>query len=80
MRNISLGQTEIRIGESILKIFDRERTVVDSFRYLSKEVAIKALQNYLRPTKQTKPDIKKLMAYAKKLHVNLEPYILTLTT
>jgi len=80
MRNISLGQTEIHIGESTLKIFDRERTVVDSFRYLSKEVAIKALQNYLRSTKQTKPDIKKLMAYAKILHVNLEPYILTLTS
>src|SRR3989338_9367775 len=47
MRNIELGQTEIQIGASYLKIFDKERTVIDSFRYLSQEVAIKALQAYL---------------------------------
>jgi len=80
MRNISLGQTKIRMGQLQLKIFDRERTVVDCFRYLSKEIAIKALQSYLRPTKQARPDLKKLMAYAKVLHVKLEPYLLSLTT
>ena len=80
MRNISLGQTETRVGKYTLKIFDRERTVIDAFRYLSKEIAIKALQSYLRSTKQTKPDLKKLLAYAKELRVTIEPYILTLTT
>ena len=80
MRNISLGQTEMRIGKYTLKIFDRERTVIDAFRYLSKEIAIKALKSYLRSTKQTKPDMKKLLAYAKELRVTIEPYILTLTT
>ncbi|MEZ5315629.1 MAG: hypothetical protein R3E91_05430 [Chlamydiales bacterium] len=44
MCNIELGQTEIQIGDYSLKIFDRERTVVDAFRYLSQEIAIKALQ------------------------------------
>lgn len=37
MRNIELGQTEITVGEDRLKIFDRERTVVDAFRHLSHE-------------------------------------------
>lgn len=80
MRNIELGQTEIQIGDHSLKIFDRERTVVDAFRYLSQEVAIKALQAYLNLGKDYKPDLNKLVAYAKKLRVNIHPYILTLTT
>ncbi len=80
MRNIELGQTEIQIGEYSLKIFDRERTVVDAFRYLSQEIAIKALQAYLRPSKRNKPDLNKLMNYSKQLRVNIHPYIITLTT
>lgn len=77
MRNIRLGQTEIRMGKDRLKIFDKERTVVDSFRYLSQEVAIKALQIYLR---QGKPNLNKLMKYAKLLRVDIHPFILALTT
>lgn len=80
MRNLKLGKTDMRIGKYQLKIFDRERTIVDAFRYLSKEVAIKALQAYLRPTKKHKPDLNKLTTYAKQLRVNLHPYIMTLTT
>lgn len=80
MRNIELGQTEIRIGKYSLKIFDRERTVIDAFRYLSQEIAIKALQAYLRPTKVYKPDLNKLTAYAKQLRVNIDTYIITLIT
>ncbi|NGX43181.1 MAG: hypothetical protein K940chlam7_01472 [Chlamydiae bacterium] len=80
MRNIELGQTEIQIGDHFLKIFDRERTVVDAFRYLSQEIAIKALQAYLRPRGDHKPDLNKLVAYAKQLRVDIQPYIMTLTT
>lgn len=80
MRNIELGQIEIQVGTYHLKIFDRERTVVDSFRYLSKEVALKALQAYLRRTGSAKPDLKKLMKYAKTLRVNIHPFIMALTT
>ncbi len=80
MRNIELGQTEVQMGTCRLKIFDRERTVVDSFRYLSREVAIKALQAYLRQRSSGKPDLKKLMSYAKKLRVDIHPYIMALTT
>ena len=75
MRNISFGQTSIKIGNQKLKIFNKERTVVDSFRYLDKETALKALQAYLKISKDKKPDIDKLLSYAKKLRVDLAPYI-----
>ena len=79
MRNITLGQTTISIGNQQLKIFDRERTIIDAFRYLDKEIALKALQAYLQPNKEKKPDINKLLKYAKKLRVNINPYILALS-
>lgn len=79
MRNTQLGQITIKMGNQPLKIFDRERTVVDAFRYLSIEIAIKALQSYLHSTSQNKPNLDKLLSYAKTLRVNLEPYILALT-
>ncbi len=75
-RNTTLGQTTTKIGNNDLKIFDRERTVVDAFRYLDKEIALKALQAYLKTTKETKPDIIKIMKYAKILRVDLTPYIM----
>ena len=80
MRNIQLGQTEIQIGDHSLKIFDKERSVVDAFRYLSQEVAIKALQAYLRPGDDHKPNLNRLVTYAKQLRVDIQPYILSLTT
>lgn len=75
MRNTSLGQTTVKIGSRKIKIFDRERTIVDAFRYLDKETALKALQTYLKADKKEKPDIDKLQRYAKKLRTNLNPYI-----
>ena len=78
--HLKLGQTKIRIGKHSLKIFDKERTVIDAFRHLSQEVAIKALQAYLHPTPDHKPDLNKLITYAKQLRVDIHPYIVTLTT
>ncbi|MGR3912678.1 MAG: type IV toxin-antitoxin system AbiEi family antitoxin domain-containing protein [Candidatus Rhabdochlamydia sp.] len=75
MRNSSLGQITIKMGSSHIKIFDRERTVVDAFRFLDKETALKALKNYLKGSQESKPDIDKLLEYAKKLRVDLIPYI-----
>lgn len=75
-RNMTLGQIKIKLGEVEIAIFDKERTVIDAFRYLDKEVAIKALR---RLAKQGF-DINKLAAYAKKLRVNIEPYLLAVTT
>jgi len=80
MRNMTLGHTSVKIGKYKVNIFDRERTIVDAFRYLSHEVAIKALQEYLKPTKDRKPDLEKLARYAKILRVKITPYILALTT
>jgi predicted transcriptional regulator of viral defense system len=80
MRNMDLGLTEVTIGKYRVKIFDRERTVVDSFRYLSHEIAIKALQRYLAKSQGNKPDLVKLSKYAKILKVQIRPYILALTT
>lgn len=79
MRNVQLGKIEIALGEYNVHIFDRERSVVDAFRYLSKEIAIKAIQRYFQSTK-CKPEPKKLGAYAKALRVNITPYILSYTT
>jgi len=79
MRNMSLGQVTITIGYQKLKIFDRERTIIDAFRYLDKEIALKSLQYYLKTNQKNKPDIDKLLRYAKKLRVDLTPYILAFT-
>ncbi|MCP5503523.1 MAG: type IV toxin-antitoxin system AbiEi family antitoxin domain-containing protein [Chlamydiales bacterium] len=79
MRNISFGKTSVKIGSRKIKIFDRERTIVDTFRYLDKETALKALQAYLKADKERKPDIPKLLRYAKKLKVDLTPYISAFT-
>ena len=79
MRNTDLGKTNISMGEYRLQIFDRERCIIDAFRYLGKEIAIKALQRYFQST-DAKPDPTKLGVYAKKLRVNITPYILSCTT
>jgi len=79
MRNIELGKTEIRMGEFTVRIFDRERCIVDAFRYLDRETAIKGLKNYLY-SNDYKPQLRKLSEYAKALRVDLNPYILALTT
>jgi predicted transcriptional regulator of viral defense system len=80
MRNMSLGLTTVKMGKYKVKIFDRERTVVDSFRYLSDEIAIKALQAYLQPSGKQKADLPKLSSYAKALRININSYIMALTT
>ena len=80
MRNMTLGKEKIKLGKHELNIFNKERTIVDSFRFLSKEIAIKALQSYLVLRGKNKPDLIKLQKYAKLLKVNLNDYLLSLTT
>ena len=79
MRNTKLGKTKIALGEYQVHIFDRERCIVDAFRYLSKEIAIKALKAYLRETNY-RPNLQKLGGYARLLKVDISPYILSCTT
>jgi predicted transcriptional regulator of viral defense system len=80
MRDMDTGRIIHAIGQEKVKIFDRERTIVDAFRYLSKEIAIKALKAAVSGRSQKKLDIKKLQQYAKQFNLNLDLYILAVTT
>jgi len=80
MRNLSLGKTKIEVGGLSLPIFDRERTIVDSFRYLSIEIALKALKVALTKRGPEKINLEKIRNYAKVLRVDIQPYILAVTT
>ena len=64
-RDIELGRTEIKMGSEKMPIFDPERTIVDSFRYLDIEVAIKALKAGLKGQSGNKLNLRKLQIYAK---------------
>ena len=77
MRNMTLGLKKIKLNGTLVNIFDKERTVLDCFKHLDKEVAIKALKGYLNDEKK---DLNKLYKYSKNLKINIEPYVLTLTT
>ena len=79
-RNIDLGKTEIKLEGVLIPIFDRERTIIDSFRLLSHEIAIKALKMALSKSGKNRLDIRKLEEYAKQLRFKITPYLITLTT
>lgn len=79
MRNHVLGKTVINIDGVAVPIFDRERTILDAFRYLSKETALKALKAGLEQSREKRIDINKLRMYAKKMKINIDPYLLALT-
>ena len=79
-RDMKMGKTKLKIGNGEIPIFNRERTIVDSFRLLSAEVSIKALKEGLKESGANKISIKKLQQYARKQHINITPYILAITT
>lgn len=76
MRNIKLGVRNVEIAGVEVRIFDRERTVVDSFRLLDLETSLKALKLYLSSDTK-KPDIAKLDSYITKLRVSKMRHYLT---
>lgn len=78
-RNHALGISSISVGDIEIPIYDLERTLVDAFRLLSIEAAIKALKFAFKNPKH-KPDLRKLSQYAKALRHNIDPYILMVTT
>ncbi|MCP4179596.1 MAG: hypothetical protein GY756_17695 [bacterium] len=78
-RNIALGRTNIKIGSESVPIFDRERTIIDAFRYLGKETAIKALKMGLSKKRDEKIDLNKLQQYAREFRINIDHYILAVT-
>lgn len=78
MRNMKLGVEEIEISGMRVKIFDVERTIIDSFKHLSFETAMKALKLYLQGV-QGKPDYNKLTKYIKELRASkVKEYIKSL--
>ena len=77
MRNIDLGRTVIKMGDYEIPIFDPERCVVDAFRYLSIEIAVKALK-YL--TAKNGLNYQKLSEYSKILRVDITPFVITVST
>ena len=79
-RNLALGKTEIELEGVSIPIFDRERTIVDAFRLLSREIAIKALKAAITKSGKNRLDLVKLEAYAKKLRFDITPYLLSVTT
>ena len=80
MRNCKLGNIKMKFGKETITIFDKERTIVDSFRFLGRETAIKALKAALKLKGQNKINLRKIHHYSEKLRYNIDPYILTVTT
>ncbi|HAR42569.1 MAG TPA: hypothetical protein DCS07_08055 [Bdellovibrionales bacterium] len=80
MRNLEIGKTQTTISGISVPIFDSERTIVDAFRYLSRETAIKALKMAFNRKGKEKLDLEKLRGYAKQLRVPITPYLLAVTT
>ena len=79
MRNLTLGKTTTKVRNVTLPIFDRERTIVDSVRYLGRETALKALKIALTKKGTEKVDIEKIRLYAKKLRIKIEPFLIAMT-
>lgn len=79
-RDLDLGKTEIELEGARISIFDRERTIVDAFRLLSRETAIKALKSAVAQGGKNRIDLIKLEAYAKRLQFDISQYLLSITT
>lgn len=79
-RDVKTGKTKIKLEGIYVPIFDRERTIIDAFRLLSYEIAIKALKMAFIQKGKKRLDLNRLQKYAKKLKVNIKPYLITVTT
>ena len=79
MRNFTLGKTKLKFGTERVSIYNKERTIVDAFRYLGRETAIKSLKLALQMRGADRLNLRKLQFYSKKLRYNLTPYILAST-
>ena len=73
----SLGIENHPVGKRNIKIYDREKCVVDAFKYLPRETAIKALKMYV---KQRNIDLQKLLDYGKQLNRPLQAEVETIMT
>jgi predicted transcriptional regulator of viral defense system len=79
LRNMELGITKILLEGVSVPIFDRERAIIDSFRLLSRETAIKALKIGISQKGPKKISLSKLQEYAEKLRVDITDFLMTTT-
>jgi len=79
-RDMELGKTEIELEGTSVPIFNRERTIIDAFRLLSRETAIKALKMAIAQGGKDRLNLVKLQEYAKQLQVSITPYLMSVTT
>jgi predicted transcriptional regulator of viral defense system len=79
MRDTKIGSTKLKLRGVVINIFDKERSIVDAFRFLAPETAIKALKIYLSG-KHGKADLVKLRKYSLKLKMPIDKYVEALTT
>lgn len=78
VRNSELGVEEIELCNMKVKIFDVERTIIDSFRLLDIETALKALKLYMTGH-CGRPDIGKMTKYMKELRCDISKYMMPFT-
>ena len=67
--SLTIGIKKFHFGKREVRIYDQEKTIVDAFKYLTEEVAFKALKNYL---KRKNKNMDKLLDYARKLKKPLD--------
>lgn len=71
----SLGVEKYFFGKREVRIYDIEKTIVDTFKYHTEEVALKALKGYL---KRKNKNVQKLCDYARKLKKSLDDIVTVL--
>ena len=69
----------MKLGDITFPIYERERVLVDAFKITDKQTAIKALKMAFKAGKK-QVNINKLVAYSKKLRVNLTAYLEFITS
>lgn len=68
----TLGIKKYSFGKRVVRMYDLEKTIVDTFKYHTEEVALKALKGYL---KRKNKNIQKLCDYARKLKKPLDDIV-----
>lgn len=71
----SLGMQVLTVGSRKVRIYDCEKTIVDAFKFLPDDVALKALKGYL---KRKDKNINKLIDYSRRLRKPLDETITVL--
>lgn len=73
MRDTDTGLTSITLGGESFAIFDKERTILDCLRNKKVTTALQALKKGIE---ENSLDLDKLKSYAKKMRINISPYLL----